>query len=171
MVIIGKPLTFRYYPYPDTTPYITRMPHLHYTVRKTGIGHRTETLSININVHLNHLAYPPGHVVFFFCLLFSPANVFLSQSFPISPFLPLRRGVFFFKRRWRGRTMGEHCPGLTVLCGIIAVYLGLGACCIKSSVNSKSLHAVASKTLPWAARTVAHRRKHPPSLIKPSLKT
>lgn len=62
--------------------------------------------------------------------------------------------------------MGEHCPGLTVLCGIIAVYLGLGACCMKSSVNSKSLHAVASKTLPWAARTVAHCRKHPPLLDK-----
>lgn len=176
MVIIGKPLTFRYYPYPDTTPYITRIPHLHYTVRKTGIGHRTETLSISINVHLNHLAYPPGHVGVFLSSFFPLTNVFLSQSFPISPLsssLPLRRGVFFFKRRWRGRTMGEHCPRLTVPCGIIAVYLGLGSCCMKSSVNSKSLRAAVSKTLPWAARTVAHRRKHtsPPSLIKPSLKT
>lgn len=102
----------------------------------------------------------------FFCLLFSPASVFMSQSFPISPFLPLRRGVFFFKRRWRGRTMGEHCPCLTVTCGIIAVYLGLGSCVMKSSLNSKSLCAAASKTLPWAARTMAHHRKHPPILDK-----
>lgn len=88
MVIIGKPLTFRYYPYPDTTPYITRMPHLHYTVRKTGIGHRTETLSININVHLNHLAYPPGHVVvvFFFVFFFPPPMYFCLNLFPYPPF-------------------------------------------------------------------------------------
>lgn len=85
MVIIGKPLTFRYYPYPDTTPYITRMPHLHYTVRKTGIGHRTETLSININVHLNHLAYPPGHVVFFFLSSFFPRQCIFVSIFSHIP--------------------------------------------------------------------------------------